>query len=690
MSSSQSDRKAAAYTTLHLSAFAFVCPESRPAIKECCRIANSVSESTDSRNQLIRIYHTEPSTYGYNQGSYLIRDMRYSSLRGWHAPGDDLVADDAAVGSPVSAIGWWKDGENSGEKVWETRVYYVAKTGNLRERTNRSVFAPGTTDEVEAQLPDPAQPIPTPGWELTPLSEVTPTPDAESPPVSSISTFPVISPFPGTKLAAVRSEDGKVHVYYQNSDSSIHELVQTPGEGWSVAESKVVGSDKAKLGSPLTAISGGWSEVRLFYVATGDILAGAYSDDHTPWGPAVGIPAYELSPTAMLTAVAWNYATPFFEIRIYTTDDKDGLYGLSFSRSSGRWSPAPHCLNNVPVKSLSPDRGSGTPLSAVTAVITDAEWRTKVYFHPRRHVAEWDVCDASISYSGAPTTGGIVASKRQIEEETRIKIKEEEEARQKLERERREEAERQQREAEERQRLEAEAKLQAEEEARRLAEEERQRREQEARRRSEEEAKKALPNDVRLRNPIAIMGALSGASDSIDDVFKPIELPFAVSLYGHASTHVYVSDNGILSLDSGTSARSTIRWKPLPFRENIPPYSMFPFWADLMISKGKAHGVYYEVAGEAPNRSLTVEWYVTRYGQEKQYFHFDLSLEEARPSVVTFRYYDAKDEGAQCTVGVQGPDACLMFSHNERKVHPGLQIEFDTINYTMTESQFQV
>lgn len=198
----------------------------------------------------------------------------------------------------------------------------------------------------------------------------------------------------------------------------------------------------------------------------------------------------------MLTAVAWNYATPFFEIRIYTTDDKDGLYGLSFSRSSGRWSPAPHCLNNVPVKSLSPDRGSGTPLSAVTAVITDAEWRTKVYFHPRRHVAEWDVCDASISYSGAPTTGGIVASKRQIEEETRIKIKEEEEARQKLERERREEAERQQREAEERQRLEAEAKLQAEEEARRLAEEERQRREQEARRRSEEEAKKALPNDV--------------------------------------------------------------------------------------------------------------------------------------------------------------------------------------------------
>ncbi|KAJ8124127.1 hypothetical protein ONZ43_g82 [Nemania bipapillata] len=565
-------------------------------------------------------------------------------------------------------------------------------------------FAPETKEEFEGELSDPAElKPPTPGWKLTPLSEDVLTPVAEPTPVANTATFPIISPLSGTKLSAVRSEDGKVHVYYQSSDSSIHELLFEPGKAWKVIQT--FGPNQAKLGSPLTAISGGWSEVRLFYVKIKDTLAGMYCDDHTQW-MSVDIPEYELSPTAMLTAVAWNYASPLFEIRIYTTDDRDGLYGFSFSRGSNRWTPAPHCLNNVPVKSLSPEKGSGIPLSAVTAVITDAEWRTKVYFHPRRHVAEWDVCDTSVSYSGAPMAGDGAAARRQIEEETRVRIKEDE-ARKELERQRREEAERQRveeerrrreeeekrrREEEEKQRRELEEKQRREEEEKqRREQEEKKRREEEEKRRREEEAKKALPNAVRLRNPIPIMGALSGASDQIDDVFKPLDLPFAVNLYGHASKRIYVSDNGILSLDADTNARrNTVQWKPLPFRDNIPPYSMFPFWADLMISKGKAHGIYYEIAGDAPNRSLTVEWYVTRYGQESQYFHFDLSIQEWRLGVVTFRYYDVNDEGSQCTVGVQGPNAHLMFSHNERKVRPGLRVEFDTSKNTMTASQFQL
>jgi hypothetical protein len=209
--------------------------------------------------------------------------------------------------------------------------------------------------------------------------------------------------------------------------------------------------------------------------------------------PPVEIPTYELSPTAMLAAVAWNYASPFFEIRIYTTDDKDGLYGLYYSRRAGRWASAPHCVNNAPVGSLSPIRGSGTPLSAVTAVIVDAEWRTKVYFHPRRHIAEWDVCDTTISYSGAPMTGGSAADRRRIEEETRIKIKEEEE-RQELEGQRREAEERARREEDERQKRE-------EEEKQRCEAEERARQEREEKLRREAEAKKALPNPVVIWPP---------------------------------------------------------------------------------------------------------------------------------------------------------------------------------------------
>ncbi|KAF4634236.1 hypothetical protein G7Y89_g3875 [Cudoniella acicularis] len=194
-----------------------------------------------------------------------------------------------------------------------------------------------------------------------------------------------------------------------------------------------------------------------------------------------------------------------------------------------------------------------------------------------------------------------------------------------------------------------------------------------------EEAKKpVLPNKVTLRNPIAIAGSLTGALTKIDDVFFQLDLPFAVTLYGHASTKIFVTDNGMLCLDKGTDAVNHRIGQVLPSRDGIPPYSLFPFWTDLMICEGKPHGIYYEIVGETGARTLTVEWYVTRYGQEDQYFHFNLLLEEARPNVVTFKYYDAVDKGAQCTIGVQGPTEFKLFSYNEQKVAPGLQVVFDT------------
>ncbi len=41
--------------------------------------------------------------------------------------------------------------------------------------------------------------------------------------------------------------------------------------------------DKAKPGTPLATISGGWAEVRLFYVTPEDLLAQAYRNDHASW-----------------------------------------------------------------------------------------------------------------------------------------------------------------------------------------------------------------------------------------------------------------------------------------------------------------------------------------------------------------------------------------------------------------------
>jgi hypothetical protein len=107
------------YTTLHLSANSFLYPPNPPDIRRCACKANATNEAVPDQEKLIRIYHTEPSVYAYNQGSYLIKESRYSTKKGWHAPDDDLVADDALFGSPVASHGWWEDGGQGDNKVWE-------------------------------------------------------------------------------------------------------------------------------------------------------------------------------------------------------------------------------------------------------------------------------------------------------------------------------------------------------------------------------------------------------------------------------------------------------------------------------------------------------------------------------------------------------------------------------------------
>ncbi|KAH7305555.1 hypothetical protein B0I35DRAFT_113019 [Stachybotrys elegans] len=465
----------AAYTTLHLAATSFVYPPNAPDIRHCACKSTTIAEATPEQSKHVRVYHTEPSVFAYNQGSYVIRETRFSTERGWHAPSDDLVADDAIFGSPVASIGWWVIGDQGSPKIWQSRVYYIDNTGKLRERTNWSEFTPEVKETFDEPLPDPGSLVPpVPGWTLTPISE---------------SAFPAITPLPTSKLAAVKTEDNKIHIFYQAIDGSIEELIWgsgLPNAPWVVGETKVVGAGKAKQGTPLAAITGGWTEVRVFYVGTTDLLSASYTDEHVQWQP-VDVPPYSVSPTAMLTAVAWNYASPYFEMRIYSTDDKDELYEISYSRSSGGWAPLLHSVSTPDPGAFSPASRSGVPLSAVAGVIVDDSWVTKVYFHPRRVIGEWDLCTKAATFNGVPKQSEAAAAKRRTEEETRKKIKEEEDRR----------AE------EERARQEAERKAKEEEEARKA--------EEEARKAKEEEERKAneLPNDVvNTRQPHCHRGKL--------------------------------------------------------------------------------------------------------------------------------------------------------------------------------------
>jgi len=168
-----------------------------------------------------------------------------------------------------------------------------------------------------------------------------------------------------------------------------------------------------------------------------------------------------------------------------------------------------------------------------------------------------------------------------------------------------------------------------------------------------------------LNDPIIVMGDLNSAPDDIDDVWVRVgPLPFAVTLYGHTTKTVHISDNGLMSLDNGNSeeyythrlSQAYRKGIPLPCSaSDFPTYTLFPLWMDLNICQGQKHGVFYQVSGDAPARILTVEWLVTDWADRSDYYHFSTTLEEKRPGVATFKYNSIDGSGgSRCTVGVQG------------------------------------
>jgi hypothetical protein len=206
------------------------------------------------------------------------------------------------------------------------------------------------------------------------------------------------------------------------------------------------------------------------------------------------------------------------------------------------------------------------------------------------------------------------------------------------------------------------------------------------------EAKKPkLDNDVTLDDPITIAGSLSGADSDIDDKFWKIPtLPFAVSIYGHSSKNLFVTDNGMICFDQDIRKPADhLQAKELPYN-GAPPYTLFPFWTDLMLVKGKPHGIFYQITGQPGVRTLTVEWYVTHFRNKDLYYQFTASLEEAKPDFATFRYYKVQDKGENSTVGVQGSSQAMTFSFKQPKILPGLQVVFDTKNDRKVHSTFEI
>ncbi|KAI1102355.1 hypothetical protein F4804DRAFT_313293 [Jackrogersella minutella] len=87
------------------------------------------------------------------------------------------------------------------------------------------------------------------------------------------------------------------------------------------------------------------------------------------------MPLYKLgNPTAMLSAVAWNYATAFFQIRIFAVGENDELRSYSYSRNSDGWAPVDRGESIITSRTAAK---LNVPLSTVAAVILENECNPK-------------------------------------------------------------------------------------------------------------------------------------------------------------------------------------------------------------------------------------------------------------------------------------------------------------------------
>ncbi|KAF5608202.1 uncharacterized protein FSUBG_4737 [Fusarium subglutinans] len=164
-----------------------------------------------------------------------------------------------------------------------------------------------------------------------------------------------------------------------------------------------------------------------------------------------------------------------------------------------------------------------------------------------------------------------------------------------------------------------------------------------------------------LANPTPIFDAQNGRYDDSYNIVNP---PFPIGVFGAASRNVFVSTNGLLSLDSGASHYANYQ---LP-AELLPSTSIMPYWDDFLITEGTCNtGIFYDVYETARGNTFTIEYNV---GSLRPSFigtgeHFSVSFYEDHPGLVRFEYYQTTIHGSSATVGLQSGDLFSQFSFNQ-------------------------
>jgi hypothetical protein len=151
---------------------------------------------------------------------------------------------------------------------------------------------------------------------------------------------------------------------------------------------------------------------------------------------------------------------------------------------------------------------------------------------------------------------------------------------------------------------------------------------------------------IALRSPIVIAGDLVSSPAEYDDNNYTYTSPWAIGFNGKSSTGCVLAVNGIIGIApvyGNAYANTAMRTAG---QTGAAINAAFPFWDDLLIAQGLPQGIFYQTEGASGNRSITFEWYTTKYNDVVNYAHFLVTFYEALPSWVT---YECADSQPLCT-----------------------------------------
>lgn len=186
-------------------------------------------------------------------------------------------------------------------------------------------------------------------------------------------------------------------------------------------------------------------------------------------------------------------------------------------------------------------------------------------------------------------------------------------------------------------------------------------------------AEPACAQTILLANPTPIFIS----DNNYDDQFKSVTPPFPIGVFGVSSTSVYVSTNGVVSLNDGAFSYNNGQ---LP-SENIPSIAILPYWDDLIVRTGACNtGIWYDVYETDRGNTFTIEWQLGSIGfGAATGEHFSASFYEDFPGLVRFEYYETTKHGSSATVGVQsGQDFSQYSANQDNSVPDQFFVEIDT------------